>query len=436
MGAWERLKSALRIERDSRLPGGGSDEFDAGVLATSGYEGGGMGDANPWYPHSRKWAAIPAAYAAVALLSQSMARLPAVAGRVNPEGMWEPDPDHYISVLLRYPSQAFDPWQFWEGMYRALFAGGNAFAWIRRDGRQPVELIPCIELSSEFDGYSGAVKRNVQLYRKQELAEQKWVAGDDLVSLHGPDFDGLHASSPVTTAAMHVIDTMHLVGKHNRNSLRKGFHSRGLVEMSPDLVNSAMAEREARKDFVEEFTGVTNAGKTPFLPPGMMWKEAGGFSSVDLQLIELLKFNVEDIARVFNVPPRLLQHFHEGARVSQVFESQSEDFTRYSIGPHAERIAHQLTKKLLTPEEVLADMEIRLDTEMLRHGTFAERAVSAEMLVTRGGILTINEGRRMLGYPPHKDGDKLLEPKGAPEQGGGKPGEGGGKDKDNKKSNK
>ena len=58
---------------------------------------------------------------------------------------WTPAPDHPVTALLAAPSRRMpDPRLFWESLFRALFASGNAYAWIRRDPRtrRPVELVP------------------------------------------------------------------------------------------------------------------------------------------------------------------------------------------------------------------------------------------------------------------------------------------------------
>lgn len=413
------IYNAIVIEPNPTVPGGGLP-IESPLFRSSGYEDGGFGDTTErgWTPRSLSWSSIPAAYAAVNLLAASLARLDMEVGRVNTDGLFERDPDHLLNVLLKYPNPAYDRWQFWEATFRCYLAGGNSYSFVMKDtDNTPLRLVPSIATNSKQMA-DGTVKRDLQFYTKTDDPANRKDSVDDseIVSIHGPDFDGIRASSPITTAAYNVLTTVHLGMMHQRNTLKGGIHSKGVIQQHPELAGSQTDDARVREEWAAEFSGVVNAGKTPFLPPGMEWKDIGGFSAVDLQLIELLKFNVEDIARIFGVPPRLLQHFHEGARVSQVFESQSEDFARYSIQPHAERIGAQLTKKLLTNDETSAGMEIRVNTDTLRAGTFTERAMAADLLAAKAGVVTINEARRMLGYEPHPEGNKLLEPKGAPAQ--------------------
>ena len=214
---------------------------------------------------------------------------------------------------------------------------------------------------------------------------------------------------------------MDLSLQHNRKTLEQGVHPKGMIETGAELQAKPDVVEEFKRQLREQFAGVRNAGKTPVLPPGFKWIGAqGGFSAVDLELIEVLKFGVEDIARCFGVPPRLLQHFHDGGRVSQKVEAQAEDFERYSIKPHAQRVGSQVTRKLMRGGLVEAmgmeDLVVEIDTDPLRQGTLSERVATADQLVTKAGIAKIDEGRAIVGLPPlpNGEGDKLLAPKGAP----------------------
>ena len=180
-----------------------------------------------------------------------------------------------------------------------------------------------------------------------------------------------------------------------------------LAAMNPDQYKALQAAVS------EAYSGARNAGKTPVLPPGAGVERVDTLSATDLQLVELLKWGVEDVARAFNVSPIRLGHYHAGFR-ARAFEQQATDFERYTAHPLALRVTAQFRRKLLTRADRPA--EIRLSTDLLRQGALTERIGAAGPAVANYGMWTINEGRALTGLPPRPDGDRLLSPRGAPEQ--------------------
>ena len=92
------------------------------------------------------------------------------------------------------------------------------------------------------------------------------------------------------------------------------------------------------------------------------------------------------------------------------------DFERWSIQAHVQRVQAQLTAKLLSAEEAADGLVVRMPADRIREGSWTEQVRAVELAVARGGLLTPNEGRQRLRYPPLEGGDQLLQPKGAPPQ--------------------
>ncbi len=133
-------------------------------------------------------------------------------------------------------------------------------------------------------------------------------------------------------------------------------------------------------------------------------------------MIELLKYSVEDVGRAFGVPPRMLGHFHEGAKVATTFEGHAVDFERWSIQEHVQRVQAQLTTKLVSADDAADGLVVRMPADRIRAGSWTEQVRAVDQAVAKAGVMTINEGRRLLRLPPVPDGDRLLQPKGAPTQ--------------------
>lgn len=369
---------------------------------------------------------IPAAYAAINVLTNTMTRLTKTVGTRDSDGFVMLDYDHPVSVLMRQPSRLIDGWQFWELLYRDLFTRGNGYAWIRRASNGfPIELVPAtVDYARRIA--TGEIVYSLETwgqtfgyFSRPNIPLRMVVPARDVIALHGPGFDGLRSPSPIEYEARAAIQTMQLATENNRVALASGMNARTVITSSEQLITLPKEKRdELMHNLEERYTGAHKAGKIPVLPPGFKPETTGGFSALDMQLIELLKWNLEDVARIWGVPPRMIQHYDSGMRTATSLEQQAEDFDRWSIQPHVARCSEQLTAKLLAP---LMDMgaatentKVMMDTETIREGSFSDKVKAIELAVARGGLMTPNEGRRRLGLPPIEGGDNLLMPKGSP----------------------
>ena len=367
-------------------------------------------------------AAIPAAHRAIGLLASTVARLPRTAARLEDPfaDEWAPVPDHPVTALLAAPSRRMpDPWLFWESLFRALFASGNAYAWIRRDPRtrRPVELVPAACRVTRWAPGPVAQYDLILLDGLHGLGEHITALAPDVLTLHGPGFDGLESPSPIHYAARQTLSVMALSGEHQR-ALLHGVNLRAAITILPELHGRILPEQlqQYQDTLNQSYAAARRKGQIPLLSPGFGLATVGGLSAADIQLIELLKYSVEDVGRAFGVPPRMLGHFHEGAKVATTFEGHAVDFERWSVQEHVQRVQAQLTTKLVSADDAADGLVVRMPADRIRAGSWTEQVRAVDQAVAKAGVMTINEGRRLLRLPPVPDGDRLLQPKGAPTQ--------------------
>lgn len=365
--------------------------------------------------------AVPAIWAAVTLLSQQLARLPHVAGRWR-DGYWEPRPEHYVSRLLADPDpEAFDPQQWRRYLYRRLTGSGNGYAIIHlhETTMRPfrLELAECSR--AEWTGVRNQRRRTYRLhqlssYRGRLVTQESgstWPSSS-VIALHGPGFDGLASPSPIEAAGVAHVEVQGRAVQHQLERLR-GVQVRNAIEA--DQWVQALNDDDRKRlynDLREQWTGAQAAGQVPILPPGFKLATPAP-SPADLQIVELLKWGVHDIARIFGVPPTELFAQMEGMPRTTI-EAQNAWLERRSLAGHIETIEAQLTCQLFSAEARTRGWAVRLPVEELLAGSLSEMAKTVELIVTRGGLATINEGRRLLKLPPRPDGDRLLPPKGSP----------------------
>ena len=289
----------------------------------------------------------------------------------------------------------------WEITAREVIMRGNAF--LHRDG---AGLHPILEgrLSNLTDRtLTGTALDGTQVT----------LAPRDYVGIHGPGFDGLRSPSPIEAAAYGALRMDRAARALAEGNARSGLHGRAVLTLDPEFYGSLSPEvwTQIVKTLEEGYGGERGAGRVPALPPGVKPAQMGGVSPVDLQVIELLKWNALDICRAFGVPPRMVFVYDQQLRVTG-FEAQASDWQRQSVEPWCVRIASQVSHAL-QPPTLTGRTRLHLDSSELSVGTYSEQ-ITANAAAVAGGLLTPNEARARMGEPPHPDGDSLIMPAGSP----------------------
>lgn len=360
---------------------------------------------------------IPAAQACIHILTSSLSRLSRLVAKVpensNPaEDEWEPSPSHYLNKLFMNPSRMISGWAFWEWFFRKLISEGNTAAIILRNATgNPIELQPCDLEAVTFDD-SGTV----YMYRVKRWGFKETEIVTDpknILVLHGPGFDGLMSPSPITGAGLKTLEVMNQAIDY-QNSILGGINLRSAITVDGVLSSLSPESLEEWMDLLKkQYKGARKSGSIPVLPPGFDLKSPMTTAG-DSQLIQVLKWNVEDIARVFNVPPRMIMSYEKGMRSTNSIEQQSSDFVKWSLNPHIRNFEDQATKKLLTKEEITRGLVIKMPSDALRMGSWSENIEALDQAVARAGIMLPDEARKILRLPKVDGGDKLIPPKGAP----------------------
>lgn len=363
----------------------------------------------------------PVVWNCINLLTSALVAMPFEVVEKQQDGSFRKI-DHEVQGVLENPSRLMDPHQHWELFIRNYIATGNSYNLVFRDGARVEGLINVVA----WPRYVGRSFRMLRRVYNISQISMLFDRGSDLVpdrevlALHNDGFDGLMSPSPIVAAARQTIALLKSGRLHNRNSIDRGMTGRAVLQMDPALVSvSPDVRKEIREDLEEKYEGARNAGKVPVLPPGVAPGQMGGVSSVDLQLVELLKWSIEDICRVFDLPPRMVHHQHVGIRVDPKLSQLSSYFVRWSVLKHARRLSAQVTHKLLPVADIRRRRYIRMNPDMITAGTFDEKVMAVGSAVAQYGLLTINEGRTFLGYEPRADGDILISPIGAPATGEG-----------------
>jgi HK97 family phage portal protein len=166
--------------------------------------------------------------------------------------------------------------------------------------------------------------------------------------------------------------------------------------LSTDQAMTAVQMRQLRDAFDEQ-SRVWAKGGMPILGNGLKFQQLS-IDSQDAQLVEAQRMSLEDICRVFGVPPPLVGDLSHATLNNS--ETLIQHFISMSLGSYLEHIERALDRLFgLGNSEYL-----ELDTAALLRTDFAGR-VDGLTKAVQGGLMTPDEARASEGLSPIKGGD-------------------------------
>ena len=324
---------------------------------------------------------------------------------------------HRVIDFIKRPSIIMGNSQnFFEFIYRQYFEEGNSWSKIIFNGNnQPVDIIPSISTVTAY--IPGNVPKKLYSMNLINYPDTSRVIQNveerEVLAIHNFGFNGIRSPSPVKQAD-HLQDIIRNATSINNSILRYGIYSRNaFIDHSQNSTPAKIAERQKE---LFDISGVENAARPALFDKNIEVKEMQA-SVVDENLIQLLDWVLQEISRIFNVPPSRLNHLIEGTRVQNTLDSISADFVKRCLAPHGKRIMSEFNLKLLTDRERNMGYYLEYDFDSLLRGSLTEMAMVGDTLVAKGGLVTPNEYRtKYLRLPEHDQGGSLYIPKGGSEQ--------------------
>ena len=292
---------------------------------------------------------ISTVYACVRLLSESVAGLPLHLYRYTGKDGKERATDHPLYKLLyRQPNPEMTSFVFRETLMTRLLLWGNAYAQIIRSGKNEIlSLYPLSPENVEVDRDEGGNLYYIYHAYSDDVPGETnkdiYLRRDEILHIPGLGFNGLVGFSPIAMMKNSLGTTL-AVEKYGASFFRNGAQPSGVLEHPGVLKDPA----KIRENWSAVYGGANNAHKVAVLEEGMSYK-AISLPPEDSQFLETRKFSVDEICRIFRVPPHLVQDL-EHATFSNI-EHQSLDFVVHSLMPWIVRFEQSIIKDLLLEEE-------------------------------------------------------------------------------------
>lgn len=404
--------------KSDKLPGGAVIRTGGGNFVTVG------GTAGTGLPVVNETAArsISAVNACVKLLAGAVSALPMNLYQMNFQNgakaqLWGED---LWWVLNEQWHPQWSAAAGWDHLMCSRLYHGDAYAVILRNGAgavlglEPVSKSRVITYLME----SGRLIYGVMPHARSTDSKIWYYDQDDMIHVAGDGFDGVTSPSVLQNelrgSAGTALAAQDASGRFFANGMMPGF--------SLEFPNepSAEAVEELRAKINDRYGGVVNVGK-PLLLFGGAKANALSITPDDAQLLESRKFQVEEIARIYGVPPWMIGHNEKTTSWGSGVEAMGSGFVRYTLRRHLHAITNEFNRKLFRRGNKFC----QFDTSELEQPSFKEFTDALRTGVGRAGerpIFTQNEARGRFNLPPVQGGDSV-EPIGkpAPEASGNAP---------------
>ncbi len=339
--------------------------------------------------------ACVAVKAAVSLLADTIGQLPLTVHKRLPNGTSIPDPDSQENFLLhKEPSPDMSSFIWRETSQGHLGTWGNTYSEIIRDGRgrsaglilrppQPSRTKP----QRRDDGTLFYEVHDANGRREPDIEAR------NMLHVPGFGFDGLLGYSPVQHGA-EAIGASQAAGRSAAELFANSLQPSGFVTLPPAQELSEDAFNRTSKAFnpSPDDPASGRRHKVGLLEAGATYAQTSMNPDV-VQLIETRRFSVEEIARMYRIPPSLLQDLINGTSYASVVEL-IRAFIQFTIAPWLVRWTAELDRKVLQPNQFS-----KFNVKAFLMGTHKERG-DFYLKMVRTGVLSQNDIRQLEDLPP------------------------------------
>ena len=348
---------------------------------------------------------MTAVYSCVRILAEAVAGLPLHFYKYGEDGSKEKAVDNPLFYLLHdEPNPDMTSFIFREALMTHLLLWGNAYAQIIRNGKgEVVALYPLMpnKMTVQRDDngeiyyiYSKSVEEG-----KATDAGYVYLRKEDVLHIPGLGFDGLVGYSPIAMAK-NAIGLAIATEEYGSKFFANGAAPSGVLE-HPGTIKDPKKVREA---WMSQFGGSSNSGKVAVLEEGMKYTPIS-ISPEQAQFLETRKFQINEIARIFRVPPHMIGDL-EKSSFSNI-EQQSLEFVKYTLDPWIIRWEQSLNKALLSKDQK-NNYFFKFNVEGLLRGDYQSR-MQGYAVARQNGWLSANDIRTLenLDKIPTEDGGDL-----------------------------
>ncbi len=227
------------------------------------------------------------------------------------------------------------------------------------------------------------------------------LSNTEILHIPGLGYDGLIGYSPIAMTK-NAIGLSIAAEEYGARFFANSANPSGVLE-HPGVLKDPRKLRESRN---EVYGGTSNSHRVAVLEEGVTFK-AISIPLNEAQFLETRKFQINEICRIFRVPPHMVADL-EKSSFSNI-EQQSLDFIVNTIRPWLVRVEHSICQKLLSVNEKGVYF-VKFNVDGMLWGDFASR-MNGYAIARQNGWMSTNDIREledMNKIPAELGGDRYL----------------------------
>ena len=343
-----------------------------------------------------------AVWAAVTLISSQVGNLPCILYKKDGRNKDRYESHPLYRLVHDRPNPEMSAFTMRETMQAHLLTWGNAYAEIERNGSgRPVALWP---ITPDRVAPYRRTEDSILQYRVTQLGGgQIILSAADMVHIPGLGYDGVCGYSVIAKARESLglgIATERFGGTFFGNGSTFG----GVISY-PGPKPTELAEKNYREAIETKHMGVDKAHKFLALYNGASYSRLG-IPPNDAQFLETRTFQIDEVARWFNLPPHKLKELMRSTNNN--IEHQNLEYYIDCLAPWLERWEQELNEKLISPLE-RNTQEIEFIADGLLRGDVSARGEFHSKQFNTASI-TPNEIRALENRNPLEGGDRAFVP--------------------------
>jgi HK97 family phage portal protein len=345
---------------------------------------------------------VAAVFACVNCISWDLASLPVITYERLPERGKKRAPAHSVYHLLHdEPNPEQTAFQFLASRQVDALLSGNGYAEIEFQAGRPAALWPipsgrCLPMRTNDASH--------QLYYRVTLPDgtPKDLQPYRVLHLAGLSRDGIAGMSIIRQARESV--GLALAQEEFGASFFGQGTNIGAIAIHPKALTE-QGHKNLQESLAVQSEGLGRSHRLMLLEEDIKIEKMT-IQPDDAQFIEGRYFQIEDIARMFRVPPHKIGHLLR-ATFSNI-EQQNTEYYISTLRPWLVNWEQEIKRKLFTPWDGDKYFSAFLFDSLLRGDTLAR--YQAYQLGRNGGFLSVNEIREMENLNPIDGGDEYLQP--------------------------
>jgi HK97 family phage portal protein len=338
---------------------------------------------------------VPAIWAAVNFIGGTLAGLPLHVYRKTDAGR-ERVTEGFGATINTAVNDEMSSFEWRKYMFEQVLTGGRSITYIERDeGGNVRNLHPIdpngvlVERKVTSQGFPAKTYRyNQRIFKARDIIDLTFMVKANQLDPRGPIATNKDAIGMAIAASQYGA---------------KAFQSGGIppaVLQGP--FQSGAAASRASEDVAAATAKLAKEGRPIMaLPLGHELKSVG-FSPEQMQLIELQRFSIEQIARIYSLPPIFLQDLTRSTFTNS--EQQDLHFVKHTLKRWIEQAEQEMNLKLFGRG---ADQYVEFNVDGLLRGDFKTR-MEAHATSIQNGIRTPNEVRDLENMSARDEGDDLM----------------------------